>query len=336
LAFTPRHKDGAGMPQDNTSRVQQFLKWESQSRDCIAVKKVYVKVAGDIVSGVLLSQIVYWNLPSKSGDSKLRVEKEGKKWIAKTRQEWQEECGITVYQFDRAVDDLQKKGLVEARKFRFNNAPTTHIWLNLDALITAILDIPEFRESLISEKSKIENPEVRKSPTSEIGESLKSEVGQNPISITETTTETTTETKDIPAIAPDEPVSPCCSWGKELASAAQQSQRIMHGLHQLYVSRYHDCPVWTEKKHITAVCSLIAAGRTEQQIATAYRNALSATNEYLQSCAHDLMKFKKEFNQLLHLNENGGISNGPSKAAPPRDMSKGYVDRWGVAHRPIK
>jgi phage replication O-like protein O len=140
----------------------------------------------------------------------------------------------------------------------------------------------------------------------------------------------------VPAIAPDEPVSPCCSWGKELASTAQQSQRIMHGLHQLYVSKFNDCPVWTEKKHITAVCSLVAAGRTEQQIATAYRNALSATNEYLQGCAHDLMKFKKEFNQLLHLNENGGISNGPGKTAPPRDMSKGYVDRWGVAHRPIK
>jgi hypothetical protein len=113
------------------------------------------------------------------------------------------------------------------------------------------------------------------------------------------------EKETVPAIAPDEPVSPCCSWGKELASNAQQSQRIMHGLHQLYVNKFGDCPDWTEKKHITAVCDLLGRNYTEQQFATAYRNALSTTNDYLHSCAYNLAMFKKEFTRLLHLPSNG-------------------------------
>lgn len=172
-----------------SDKIQQFLQWEAASRDCIEVKRSYVKVAGDLVAGVLLSQIIYWNLPTRDGKSKLRVSKEGKYWIAKTREEWSMECCISVYQFDRAVELLARKGLIEAKRFRFNNAPTTHIWLNIPVLIDAISKIPDFRLSINSEKSKL-----GKLQNLNLEKVEEHELGLSPSSLTETTTENTTKT----------------------------------------------------------------------------------------------------------------------------------------------
>ena len=36
-----------------------FLAWEKASRDSIDFKKIYVDVAGDLIAGLLLSQIIY-------------------------------------------------------------------------------------------------------------------------------------------------------------------------------------------------------------------------------------------------------------------------------------
>ena len=81
-----------------------FLQWERATRDTIDVKCVYIDVAqGDLAAGILLSQIVYWYLPSKRDDrTKLRVKKQGDLWIAKGREGWHDETRITPRMFDRA------------------------------------------------------------------------------------------------------------------------------------------------------------------------------------------------------------------------------------------
>lgn len=114
-----------------------FLRWEEASRDTIDVKKVYIDLAGDLATGILLSQIIYWHLPSK-GKSKLRVEREGKLWLAKGRAAWWEECRITARQFDRSIQVLRDKGLLETRIFKFKGFPTLHVWLNRPALVEGV------------------------------------------------------------------------------------------------------------------------------------------------------------------------------------------------------
>ena len=80
-----------------------FLTWEKASKDTIDFKKVYVDVSGDLIAGLLLSQIIYWHLPSKDGKSKLRVHKKDKTWLAKQRSDWWDEIRITPKQYDRAI-----------------------------------------------------------------------------------------------------------------------------------------------------------------------------------------------------------------------------------------
>lgn len=90
----------------------------------------YIDITGDLIAGTLLSQILYWFSPNKSGQSRLRVVKDGRRWLAKSRNEWYSEIRISAKQYDRAIKILQDKNFVEVKIFKFNGVPTTHITVN--------------------------------------------------------------------------------------------------------------------------------------------------------------------------------------------------------------
>jgi len=130
----------------------QFLAWEATTRDTIDFKTIYVDMTGDLIAGLLLSQIVYWHLPNRNGASKLRVKKGGKLWVAKKRTDWWDEIRITAYQYDRASQILKDKGLVEIELYRFNGSPTHHIRLIRETFLAV------FRQNLKSISDCDENP----------------------------------------------------------------------------------------------------------------------------------------------------------------------------------
>jgi len=121
----------------------EFFIHEIGCQDTIDVKRAYIDLAGDLVAGVMLSQLVYWHLPQKRTPTaeKLRVFHEGQLWLAKKREDWWTECRITPKQVDRAVSILTGKAalevngdtgypqipLIEAKLFKFANAPTLHL-----------------------------------------------------------------------------------------------------------------------------------------------------------------------------------------------------------------
>ena len=114
--------------------------WEHEKKlPSVNFKAQYVAVTGDIVSALVLSQIVYWFRPGKDGKPKLSIRKEGKFWLAKSHLEWQEECGISRIQLSRSLEQLIELGLITVEIYRFNGAPTGHINLKIEAL-KAILD----------------------------------------------------------------------------------------------------------------------------------------------------------------------------------------------------
>ncbi len=157
--------------------VDEFILWERASRDSIDVKRCYIDLAGDLVAGVLLSQIIFWFLPSDKG-SKLRVEHEGIMWLAKHRADWWDECRITPKQFDRAIKMLAGRGLVRHKRFRFGGSPTVHVWLNWPAVVEGVSCILTYGEDTISPSGNLQ-------------------LDETDTSLTETTTETTTENTPI-------------------------------------------------------------------------------------------------------------------------------------------
>lgn len=104
---------------------------------------------GDIVAGLVLSQICYWSLPSeKNGKSKLAIEKDGRLWLAKRRADWWDECRVHEKTAKRALEKMKKKGLVETALFMRGGAPVTHIWLNQERLVSLIDQLPDDRNAV--------------------------------------------------------------------------------------------------------------------------------------------------------------------------------------------
>ncbi|MBI4321874.1 MAG: hypothetical protein HY675_25550 [Chloroflexi bacterium] len=159
----------------------EFLLWERSSRDTVDVKRCYIDMAGDLVTGVVLSQIVYYYLPGRDGGSKLRVEREGHLWLAKRRTDWWDECRVTAKQADRAILLLEKMGLVETRLWKFDGAPVTHVRLMTDRFLEILRQTVQDGPG----KSILTFGENPIAPNGEI------HIDQTAKSLTETTTETT-------------------------------------------------------------------------------------------------------------------------------------------------
>lgn len=117
---------------------KKFSSKEKERNSDLNTKKMYVDLTGDLVTAHLLSQIIYWFLPGKNGQSKIRVFKYEKEWIAKKRTDWLEECRIIPSQYDRAIKKLKELELVETKVFKFNREPTCHISLNKGNLINVV------------------------------------------------------------------------------------------------------------------------------------------------------------------------------------------------------
>ncbi|MCF8021027.1 MAG: hypothetical protein K9L62_16735 [Vallitaleaceae bacterium] len=121
--------------------INDFIAWNLSTKT-VTLKTIYVDITGDLIAGLLLSQIIYWNLPDASGkDTKLRIQKNDRYWLCKSRKEWWDEIRITDKQYDRAskiiCDELD---LIDIEIFKFNGTPKTHIAINFDVLITLLND----------------------------------------------------------------------------------------------------------------------------------------------------------------------------------------------------
>lgn len=129
---------------------------------------------GDVIAGLLLSQIVYWNLPGSNGRSKLRVEKEDYYWLAKTYEEIWEEVRLKEDRARRAYKKLEQLGLIRKHIWKFNGAPTVHVriyWLGfLDALESNLQNKPDDsidRKSHTAGNESHESPELLTESTTE-------------------------------------------------------------------------------------------------------------------------------------------------------------------------
>lgn len=118
-----------------------FLKWEKRSKDTIAFRKIYVRMAGgDVLAGLLLSQIVYWFTPTKDGDYKTTHLTPDNKQpeLYKYRKDWNEEICFSLCQVDRAMKVLSTDfNLINVRRTKFNGNQCQAISINKLEFITA-------------------------------------------------------------------------------------------------------------------------------------------------------------------------------------------------------
>lgn len=115
-----------------------FLQWEKETHDAIDFKVLYVDMTGNLNAGILLSQIIYWRLPSKGkapDSTKLTIKREGRLWLAKADADWWAEVRLSLKQARAARQIIEARGLITCKTMRFGGNPTIHISINEEAFM---------------------------------------------------------------------------------------------------------------------------------------------------------------------------------------------------------
>lgn len=147
-------------------RIRQMK--ELNARRGIFLDLTYIDITGDIICGVLLSQLVYWFSDDEKGNSKLRVKKENRYWLAKSKNEWYEETRLSKKQLERAEKILKQMGIIEVKIFKFNGTPTNHYWFNWERFLEleedSLLSRGEMEcpQRVQTDKPKGDNPIIQK------------------------------------------------------------------------------------------------------------------------------------------------------------------------------
>jgi hypothetical protein len=162
-----------------------FWLTEAKRYRTILVRPEYIRMFG-ASAGVLLSQIVFWSRPNKLGVTKLRVVHDQRLWIAKHREDWMAETGLSLNQFKYALVWLRELGIVESGVWLFAGKTCHHVRLNVGQLA-----------DIMGGRLKI-NQRVGLKSTNVVGSKSTNGLVENQPTITEITTESTRDYTQTP------------------------------------------------------------------------------------------------------------------------------------------
>ena len=129
--------------------------------------QIYLNLTGNPLLGMFLDRLVWW--------SDKTIRNDGFFW--KTTKEWEQELFISYAQVKSMSDKLVSLGFIKTKRAKANGAPTTHYWVDMDAIQAAViqavgsidgyanLEKVEIQESLNSENDKVQIQESPKSLT---------------------------------------------------------------------------------------------------------------------------------------------------------------------------
>lgn len=118
--------------QEKSSENISILHLMAAHSDDIRIDRITMQMVGDHAAASILTRIVYWFSPTKEGQKRTRILKNGKCWIAKTDEDWFEECYVTKKQMRRIKTLLISLGVIDIEYFRFNGMKTCHYSLNIE------------------------------------------------------------------------------------------------------------------------------------------------------------------------------------------------------------
>lgn len=120
-----------------------WLASEDAYIDSISVKRVYIDICdGNLYDGLMLSQIIYWHGKNKeTGKPRLKIEKNGHLWLAKSYEDWWNECRVTERTARSCITRLEELGVIKAEIWKFAGSPTKHIRMEWDRFVELLMEI---------------------------------------------------------------------------------------------------------------------------------------------------------------------------------------------------
>lgn len=94
--------------------IYSLIKSLAGQNNILTIPRLFIDLTGDMVSALLLSQLIYWTDRSATG------------WVYKSYKDWREELGLSEDVIRRAANRLIDLGLIEKDLRKANGAPTLH------------------------------------------------------------------------------------------------------------------------------------------------------------------------------------------------------------------
>src|SRR4051794_7648919 len=98
-----------------------------RDRTVVAYRPALAAELQSATDGLLLAQIGYWYGRDPKGQPRLGVKRGGTWWIAKTHEQWGDECGLTRDQARRSIERLRTAGHVHTESHRFAGLRQTYL-----------------------------------------------------------------------------------------------------------------------------------------------------------------------------------------------------------------
>jgi hypothetical protein len=174
----PNRKTRRTVGQTFGALMKTLAKW-----DQVQVNRIIcVDMTGDFIAGYVLSRLIYWHGDAeKTGDPRMKIEREGHLWMARSYEQWFLECRLTKSQIMRVYNILENLGLIETRTWKFAGDTVVHVRIIHDAFMLAwdaAVDAPPPADALelrarhedAYKLLNAKNPRKRKPPKEEEGE----------------------------------------------------------------------------------------------------------------------------------------------------------------------
>jgi len=123
----------------NYQDVIALVKQMSGQKAIIAVPRIYIRVVGDPIGGMFLSQIVYHADKTKRADG----------YFYRTAAQWKDDLELSKFQVKRWRDKLVLDKLITTKKMMANGSPTIHYKPLMEEIVRTIIDqLEESRKSI--------------------------------------------------------------------------------------------------------------------------------------------------------------------------------------------
>lgn len=268
-------------PSSMTPFLEGWLASESASHDSISVKRAYIDInGGNIHDGLIFSQIMYWHgRNAETGKPRLKVFKEGHYWLAKTYDDWWEECRIISRTAKACITRVKNRGLIITKIFKFNGMTTVHIRLNWEEFEKAVRHLMSIGLDIKCPSAKTLNVQALTETikTKTTNKNYKNILNINKPPVSQTKTESCDRVNNFPFDLEDSlPIEPdaIANTGK-----AQKQVSIEKPLKSAIVFQLNDAG-WLRMPRVKryALARWLTIRRIEYQLATLFSNVTVATD----------------------------------------------------------
>ncbi len=128
---TPYYEPVINTDVSGQAYFDQMMFNDRASEGRISYRKDFVDLTGDVISAIVLTDLIYLHQPNKRNKRRFNAYSKGDiGWIARTLDQWSEKTRLTKRQIQYSIDKMVKQDIVIRENHRYMGLRTMHLRIN--------------------------------------------------------------------------------------------------------------------------------------------------------------------------------------------------------------